>query len=161
MPQREEEALLLYSSPYQYPVPSSLLFYASFFHLLHYRLLAVINCATTMVKPAGDGVPLLYTSIVLLVVTWLTFTTRIAVRIWRKNYGGDDLLMGIGQVCPAHPFPNPRPYCTNMSQLLFTVTSCLCIVCSFLGSGQLAASIPPNEMMKGVKVRNRSSSIER
>ncbi|KFY00763.1 hypothetical protein V490_01210 [Pseudogymnoascus sp. VKM F-3557] len=86
-----------------------------------------------MVKPAGDGVPLLYTSIVLLVVTWLTFTTRVAVRIWRKNSGGDDLLMGIGQ-------------------LLFTVTACLCIVCSFLGSGQLSASIPPNEMMKGVKL---------
>ncbi|KFY36228.1 hypothetical protein V494_05202 [Pseudogymnoascus sp. VKM F-4513 (FW-928)] len=86
-----------------------------------------------MVQPAGDGVPLLYTSIVLLAVTWLTFTTRIAVRIWRKNSGWDDLLMLIGQ-------------------LLFTVTACLCIVCSYLGSGQLAAGVPPNETMKGIKL---------
>ncbi|KFZ04955.1 hypothetical protein V501_08804 [Pseudogymnoascus sp. VKM F-4519 (FW-2642)] len=86
-----------------------------------------------MVQPAGDGVPLLYTSIVLLAVTWLTFTTRISVRIWRKNSGWDDYLMFIGL-------------------LLFTVTACLCIVCSFLGSGQLAAGVPPNETMKGIKL---------
>lgn len=52
-----------------------------------------------MVQPAGDGVPLLYTSIALLAVTWLTFTTRISVRIWRKASGWDDILMFIGLVC--------------------------------------------------------------
>jgi hypothetical protein len=29
----------------------------------------------------------------------------------------------------------------------------MCIVCSFLGSGQLAVDIPPAEQMKGIKVR--------
>lgn len=66
-----------------------------------------------MVQPAGDGVPLLYTSIVLLAVTWVTFTTRISVRIWRKNYGWDDMLMLIGLVRPAHNFSNRRPTDTH------------------------------------------------
>ncbi|KAL7939184.1 hypothetical protein V8C35DRAFT_275038 [Trichoderma chlorosporum] len=85
-----------------------------------------------MVKPAGDGVQLLWASIVLLALSWLTFMTRISVRLWRKSSGWDDILMFIGL-------------------LLFTVTASLCIVCCFLGSGQLAAAIPPPEIMRGIK----------
>jgi hypothetical protein len=44
-------------------------------------------------------------------------------------------------------------------QVLFTVTASLCIVCTFLGSGQLAVDIPPEEQMKGVKVRIPPSSV--
>ncbi|KAL7943588.1 hypothetical protein V8C42DRAFT_327922 [Trichoderma barbatum] len=86
-----------------------------------------------MVQPAGDGVQLLYASIVLLILAWLTFTTRILVRVWRKASGWDDILMFIGL-------------------LLFTVTASLCIVCSYLGSGQLAAKLPPKVIMRGTKL---------
>ncbi|KAL6867082.1 hypothetical protein J3F83DRAFT_739931 [Trichoderma novae-zelandiae] len=86
-----------------------------------------------MVKPAGDGVSLLYASIVLIALAWITFAGRISVRFWRKSAGWDDILMLIGI-------------------LLFTVTACLCIVCCFLGSGQLAAALKPSEIMKGTKL---------
>lgn len=51
-----------------------------------------------MVQPAGDGVQLLYASIVLLVLTWLTFILRMSVRVWRNASGWDDILMFIGLV---------------------------------------------------------------
>jgi hypothetical protein len=52
-----------------------------------------------MVQPAGDGIALLQASIVLLVLSWVTFITRIGVRVGRKALGMDDLLMFIGIVC--------------------------------------------------------------
>jgi tetrahydromethanopterin S-methyltransferase subunit C len=39
-----------------------------------------------------------------------------------------------------------------MSQLLYTITSSLCIACCFLGSGQLAAALPKSDIMRGTKV---------
>lgn len=51
-----------------------------------------------MVQPAGDGVPLLYASIVLIALTWFTFILRMSVRVWRNASGWDDLLMFIGLV---------------------------------------------------------------
>ncbi|TFA98211.1 hypothetical protein CCMA1212_009998 [Trichoderma ghanense] len=86
-----------------------------------------------MVKPAGDGVSLLYASSVLIGLSWITFAARISVRFWRKSAGWDDILMFVGI-------------------LLFTVTACLCIVCCYLGSGQLAAALQPSEIMKGTKL---------
>ena len=108
-----------------------------------------------MVQPAGDGVPLFYTSILLLALSWLTFNTRVGVRIWRKTLGLDDLLMFIGlvRVQPAFPSPNPTTNVLMLSQLLFTVTSSLCIVCCFYGAGQLAAALKTGDIMHGTKVR--------
>lgn len=37
-------------------------------------------------------------------------------------------------------------------QLFFTVTASLCIVCCYLGSGQLAAALQPGDIMRGTKV---------
>ena len=51
-----------------------------------------------MAKPAGDGVQLLYTSIVLLALTWFIFIPRVGMRISRKALGVDDMLMFIGLV---------------------------------------------------------------
>ena len=51
-----------------------------------------------MGSPGGDGVPLLYTSIVLLVLAWVTCIARAAVRIWRKALGLDDYVMFFGLV---------------------------------------------------------------
>lgn len=85
------------------------------------------------VQPGGDGVALLYSSILLLALSWVTFITRVATRIWRKALGLDDWLMFAGL-------------------LLFTVTASLCIVCSFYGSGQLAAVLPAKTIQKGTKL---------
>ncbi len=59
-----------------------------------------------MVQPAGDGVPLLYASILLLILSWLTVISRAVVRIWKNVLGWDDWLMFIGivRVQPAYPF---------------------------------------------------------
>jgi hypothetical protein len=53
------------------------------------------------VKVAGDGVMLLYCAIILLVLTWVFFSMRVGVRIWRKAFGMDDYLMfsGIVSTC--------------------------------------------------------------
>ncbi|KAF8849496.1 hypothetical protein BDZ45DRAFT_809889 [Acephala macrosclerotiorum] len=85
------------------------------------------------VSPRDDGIALLYTSIVFLALSWLTFITRVVVRVWRKALGLDDFAMLIGL-------------------LLFTVTASLCIVCSFYGSGQLADVLPASTKMKGTKL---------
>ncbi|KAG9240188.1 hypothetical protein BJ878DRAFT_527641 [Calycina marina] len=85
-----------------------------------------------MTEAKGDGLSLLIASIVFLTLCWLTFAMRVWVRVWRKAFGADDWAMLIGIV-------------------LFTVTASLCIVCSFLGSGQFAVDIPPVEQMKGIK----------
>jgi hypothetical protein len=51
------------------------------------------------VAVAGDGVALLYCAIVLLVLTWIVFSMRVGVRLWRKAFGMDDLFMLLGIVC--------------------------------------------------------------
>ncbi|ESZ93820.1 hypothetical protein SBOR_5815 [Sclerotinia borealis F-4128] len=86
-----------------------------------------------MSKIAGDGVALFWTTIMLLALCWMTFSLRAAVRIWRKIWGLDDTVMAIGL-------------------LLYTVTSCLCIVCSFYGSGQKAAMISAYDIARGTKL---------
>ncbi|KAF2703584.1 hypothetical protein K504DRAFT_391806 [Pleomassaria siparia CBS 279.74] len=85
------------------------------------------------VTPAGDGVPLLYCSITLIALCWIVFLMRIGVRVWRKAWGVDDWLMLVG---------------LN----IFTVTSGLCIVCCYYGSGQFAIDLPPATMAKGIKM---------
>jgi len=50
------------------------------------------------VPVAGDGVVLLYASIILLVLTWITVLMRVCVRIWRRVLGMDDYLMMVGLV---------------------------------------------------------------
>lgn len=104
-----------------------------------------------MVKPAGDGVPLLYTSILLIALAWVTFVARVGVRVWRKVLGLDDLLMFLGLVSFLSPQPTTNVLIPS-SQLLFTVTASLCIVCSFLGSGQLAADLEFKDISRGTKV---------
>lgn len=61
-----------------------------------------------MVKPAGDGQALFQASIVLLVLSWVTFITRVVVRVQRKALGIDDLLMCIGIVRLLSPFYTDR-----------------------------------------------------
>jgi hypothetical protein len=58
--------------------------------------LAAANMTAT--PAAGTGVALLYTAIVLLVLTWFTFILRCWVRVVRKTWGSDDYLMLIGLV---------------------------------------------------------------
>ncbi|EDU45539.1 hypothetical protein PtrSN002B_000696 [Pyrenophora tritici-repentis] len=87
----------------------------------------------TTVDVAGDGVALLYCAIVLLVLSWICFSMRVGVRIWRKAWGMDDYLMLLGII-------------------LFSVTAALCIVCCYYGSGQLAKDLPQLTIMKGVKL---------
>lgn len=50
------------------------------------------------VQPQGDGVTLLYASIVLLCFCYVTYGTRVATRLWRHSLGMDDHLMGLGLV---------------------------------------------------------------
>ncbi|KAG4442366.1 hypothetical protein IFR05_002144 [Cadophora sp. M221] len=88
------------------------------------------------VDPKGDGIALLCTSIVFLVIAWLTFVARVAVRVWRKALGLDDHAMAIGLV-------------------LFTITASLCIACSFYGSGQRADVLPASTKMMGIKMKFR------
>ncbi|KAF7861690.1 uncharacterized protein EAF02_010644 [Botrytis sinoallii] len=86
-----------------------------------------------MSKIAGDGVALFWTSILLLALCWITFSMRAGVRLWRKIWGLDDIVMSIGL-------------------LLFTVTSSLCIVCSFYGSGQKAKYLSAHDIARGTKL---------
>lgn len=66
------------------------------------------------VSPRGDGIALLYTSIVFLALSWLTFTTRIVVRVWRKALGLDDYAMLIGLVrSTSVSFPQTNDQSTN------------------------------------------------
>ncbi|KAJ8067637.1 hypothetical protein OCU04_003246 [Sclerotinia nivalis] len=86
-----------------------------------------------MSKIAGGGVALFWTSIMLLALCWVTFALRAGVRVWRKIWGVDDILMTVGI-------------------LLFTVTSSLCIVCSFHGSGQKSNMLSPYDIARGTKL---------
>lgn len=52
------------------------------------------------IEVAGDGVALLYGAIILLVLSWVTFTMRSGVRLWRKAFGLDDYFMLVGIVSP-------------------------------------------------------------
>ncbi|QDS71168.1 hypothetical protein FKW77_010094 [Venturia effusa] len=85
------------------------------------------------VQPKADGIALLYTSIVLLGLSWVTFVIRMGLRSWKQILGMDDLAMAIGL-------------------LLFTVTASLCIVCSFYGSGQYAVELPASTRAQGIKL---------
>ncbi|KAF2134326.1 hypothetical protein P153DRAFT_331419 [Dothidotthia symphoricarpi CBS 119687] len=85
------------------------------------------------VDVAGDGIALFYASIILLVLSWVTFSMRVGVRIWRKAWGSDDYLMFVGLV-------------------LFSVTAALCIVCCYYGAGQLSADLPVATKSKGTKL---------
>ena len=59
--------------------------------------MSILDEAKT-VPVAGDGVALLYCAIILLVLTWVVFSLRVGVRLWRKVFGTDDYLMLVGQV---------------------------------------------------------------
>lgn len=51
-----------------------------------------------MIPPAGDGVPSLYVTCVLLALSWFTIVLRVWVRIRVEAFGLDDWLMCIGLV---------------------------------------------------------------
>ncbi|KAK7959593.1 uncharacterized protein PG986_004447 [Apiospora aurea] len=86
-----------------------------------------------MANVAGDGVPLLYLTIVFLVLSWLTFVTRVGVRRWIHGLGTDDWLMGGGLV-------------------LYTITASLVIVCCFYGAGQYSNALTAGDIQIGTKI---------
>ncbi|KAK8112771.1 hypothetical protein PG984_013297 [Apiospora sp. TS-2023a] len=86
-----------------------------------------------MVKVAGEGVPLLYLTIVLLALSWVTYAVRVGLRRWIKEFGADDWFMGGGLV-------------------LYTVTAALVIACCFHGAGQHADALSVAEMQTGTKL---------
>ncbi|KAI4643561.1 hypothetical protein J4E93_006571 [Alternaria ventricosa] len=87
----------------------------------------------TTVEVARDGVALLYCAIILLVLSWIVFSIRVGVRMWRKAWGMDDYFMLVGTI-------------------LFSVTAALCIVCCHYGSGQFARELPTVTISKGTKL---------
>ncbi|KAK8062427.1 hypothetical protein PG997_014524 [Apiospora hydei] len=86
-----------------------------------------------MVNVAGDGVPLLYLTIVFLVLSWFIFVTRVGVRRWIHGFGTDDWLMGGGLA-------------------LYTVTASLVIVCCFYGAGQYSSALAAGDVQTGTKL---------
>lgn len=54
--------------------------------------------AAPYLQPAGDGVPSLYVTCVLLALSWFTIALRVWVRIRVEAFGLDDWLMCIGLV---------------------------------------------------------------
>lgn len=56
----------------------------------------------TTVEVARDGVALLYCAIILLVLSWIVFSMRVGVRMWRKAWGMDDYFMLVGTVSAQH-----------------------------------------------------------
>jgi hypothetical protein len=56
----------------------------------------------TTVEVARDGVALLYCAIILLVLSWIVFSMRVGVRMWRKAWGMDDYFMLVGTVSTQH-----------------------------------------------------------
>jgi hypothetical protein len=79
----------------------------------------------------------------------------------------DDTLMFIGTVSLQHrrvvaPYvyhARSRPP-SSYTQVLFSVTAALCIVCCFYGSGQMSSSLPPAVVSKGTKVRHLNILVE-
>jgi hypothetical protein len=66
--------------------------------LLSQRTAIMATADVATVAVAGDGVPLLYAAIVLLVLSWTVYGMRVGVRVWRKAFGLDDIMMLIGIV---------------------------------------------------------------
>jgi hypothetical protein len=105
----------------------------------------------TTVTVARDGVALLYCAIILLVLSWVVFSMRVGVRIWRKAWGMDDYLMFVGTVSAQYHQYGIQPI-NSLFKVLFSVTAALCIVCCYYGSGQFARELPPATISKGIKV---------
>ncbi|KAL4727054.1 hypothetical protein ACLX1H_005954 [Fusarium chlamydosporum] len=86
-----------------------------------------------MARVAGDGVALLYGTIVMLSLSWIFATLRLGVRKWKRNLGLDDWLMFAGLI-------------------LYTVTTGLVIRCCFYGAGQKSKDLEPYDIMMGTKL---------
>ncbi|RGP74454.1 integral membrane [Fusarium longipes] len=86
-----------------------------------------------MAQVAGDGVPLLYVTITMLILSWIFASLRLWVRKWKRNLGLDDGLMFAGLI-------------------LYTVTTSLVIRCCFYGSGQKRKDLEPNDIRMGTKL---------
>ncbi|KAK7734024.1 hypothetical protein SLS53_008019 [Cytospora paraplurivora] len=88
-----------------------------------------------MIRPKGDGVTLLLVTAVMLSLSWATVLARLSVRRWLKPeaMGLDDFLMCAGLI-------------------LYSVTCCLVIVCSFYGAGQHRVNIDDATNMQGTKL---------
>ncbi|KAK8079035.1 hypothetical protein PG994_002842 [Apiospora phragmitis] len=87
----------------------------------------------SMVNVAGEGAPLLYITIVFLVLSWLTFVIRVGVRRWIRGFGTDDWLLGGGLI-------------------LYTITAALVIFCCFYGAGQYSDALTVGDMQAGTKL---------
>ncbi|KAJ3543983.1 hypothetical protein NM208_g3287 [Fusarium decemcellulare] len=87
-----------------------------------------------MSKVAGEGVPLLYVTIIMLALSWIFLLARLGVRKWKNILGLDDWLMCAGIV-------------------LYSVTAALVIVCCWYGAGQLSKNIEDKrDIMTGTKL---------
>ncbi|RSL50650.1 hypothetical protein CEP54_011801 [Fusarium duplospermum] len=86
-----------------------------------------------MAKVGGDGIPLLYLTIVTLSLSWVTVITRLGVRRWKMILGLDDWLMCVGLV-------------------LYSVVAGLVITCCFHGSGQRAKHIETVDIQREPRV---------
>ncbi|KAF4960302.1 hypothetical protein FSARC_10499 [Fusarium sarcochroum] len=86
-----------------------------------------------MARVAGDGVSLLYVAIVMLTLSWIFASARLAVRRWKRNLGLDDWLMCAGLI-------------------LYTVTTALVITCCFHGAGQHSKHLDDADIMMGTKL---------
>ncbi|CAN8105333.1 unnamed protein product [Discula destructiva] len=88
-----------------------------------------------MQPPAHYGVPLLHTTIALLILSWATVAGRLSVRRWLKPeaMGLDDYMMCAGLV-------------------VYTVTCSLVIACCFYGAGQFSEDLTDATVMQGTKI---------
>ncbi|KAK9419724.1 hypothetical protein SUNI508_07210 [Seiridium unicorne] len=85
-----------------------------------------------MISPRGDGVVLLYVTIVMLTLSWITLVARLGVRRRINAFGSDDWLMFAGLI-------------------LYSVTSSLVIVCCFYGAGQHSDALTTADIRQGTK----------
>ncbi|KAF5716276.1 integral membrane protein [Fusarium mundagurra] len=86
-----------------------------------------------MAPVAGEGVPLLRITIVMLTLSWIFLSARLVVRRWKNNLGLDDWLMFGGLI-------------------LYTVTAALVITCCFHGAGQHRKALEAKDVMMGTKL---------
>jgi hypothetical protein len=74
------------------------LIYILFVRFLDHRFAIMASADVATVQVAGDGVALWHGAIILLVLSWIIFSMRVGVRVWRKAFGLDDSFMLAGIV---------------------------------------------------------------
>lgn len=95
-------------------------------HFSKYTSRLAAKMETTVV--AGGGVLLLRSSIIYVVLIWVVFLMRVAVRLSRKAFGLDDYLMSIGVVCGLY---HPRVKSILLMHIFHSVYCLSCVVLAF------------------------------